>query len=114
MLSEERVVEYSTEFKVRVVDLTNQLKVDTTTIATIIGLRPVMVYRWRQESREGKLVGKPSRRISMTKATKIQSQTDDKEIRRLKKQVEKLQKGNDFLKKWEMYLKDPKLKDSRS
>ncbi|WP_444882637.1 hypothetical protein [Microbulbifer sp. PSTR4-B] len=52
ILSEERVVEYSTEFKVRVVALTNHLKVDTTTIANIIGLHPVMVYRWRQESRE--------------------------------------------------------------
>ncbi|WP_413662302.1 transposase [Microbulbifer sp. CNSA002] len=114
ILSEERVVEYSTEFKVRVVALTNQLKVDTTTIANIIGLHPVMVYRWRQESREGKLVEKPSRRISMTKATKNRSQTDDKEIRRLKKKVEKLQKENDFLKKWEMYLKDPKPKDSHS
>ncbi|WP_444904261.1 transposase [Microbulbifer sp. CnH-101-E] len=114
ILSGERVVEYSTEFKVRVVALTNQLKVDTTTIANIIGLHPVMVYRWRQKSREGKLVEKPSRRINMTKTTKTQSQTDDKEIRRLKKQVEKLQKENDFLKKWEMYLKDPKLKDSRS
>lgn len=96
------------------VALTNRLKVDTTTIANIIGLHPVTVYRWRQESREGKLVEKPSRRISMTKTAKTQSQTDDKEIRRLKKQVKKLQKENDFLKKWEMYLKDPKLKDSRS
>ncbi|WP_444898097.1 transposase [Microbulbifer sp. SSSA005] len=87
ILSEERVVEYSTEFKVRVVALANQLKVDTTTIANIIGLHPVMVYRWRQESREGKLVEKPSRRISMTKITKIPSQTDDKEIRRLKNRL---------------------------
>ena len=114
ILSEERVVEYSTEFKVRVVALTNQLKVDTTTIANIIGLHPVMVYRWRQESREGKLVEKPSRRISMTKTAKPQSQTDDKEIKRLRKQVEKLQKDNNLLKKWEAYLKDQKLKDSRS
>ncbi|WP_444919278.1 transposase [Microbulbifer sp. JMSA003] len=72
-MSEERVVTYSTEFKVRVVALTNQLKVDTTTIANIIGLHPVMEYRWRQESREGKLVEKRSRRIGMTKITKIPS-----------------------------------------
>jgi transposase len=53
ILSDERVVEYSTEFKVRVVELTNQLEVKTTTIAEILGLHPVMVYRWRQEYREG-------------------------------------------------------------
>jgi len=51
ILSDERVVEYSTEFKVRVVELTNQLEVKATTIAEILDLHPVMVYRWRQEHR---------------------------------------------------------------
>jgi len=112
ILSEERVVEYSTEFKVRVVELTDQLDVKVTTIAEIMGLHPVMVYRWRQEYREGKLVECPSRRISMTKSTK--SKTDDRELKRLQKQLKKLQKENDFLKKWEGYLKAQKLKGSDS
>jgi transposase len=112
ILSEERVVEYSTEFKVKVVELTNQLEVKATTIAEILGLHPVMVYRWRQEHREGTLVEHPSRRISMTKSTK--PKTDDKELKRLQKQVKKLQKENDFLKKWEGYLKAQKQKDSDS
>lgn len=112
ILSEERVVEYSTEFKVRVVELTDQLDVTATTIAEIMGLHPVMVYRWRQEYREGKLVEYPSRRISMTKSTK--PKTDDKELKRLQKQVKKLQKENDFLKKWEGYLKAQKQKGSPS
>ncbi|WP_444901820.1 transposase [Microbulbifer sp. SSSA007] len=113
-MGEERVVEYSTEFKVRVVALTNQLKVFMTTIANIIGLHPVMMYRWRQESRGVKLVEKLSRRKSMSKTVRPQSQTDDKEVKRLRKQVEKLKKENDFLKKWEVYLKDLNPKDSRS
>jgi transposase len=112
ILSEERVVEYSTEFKVRVVELTNQLEAKVTTISEILGLHPVMVYRWRQEYREGTLVEHLSRRISMTKSTKPKA--DDKELKRLQKQVKKLQKENDFLKKWEGYLKAQKQKDSDS
>ncbi|MGD8914217.1 MAG: transposase, partial [Candidatus Thiodiazotropha sp.] len=112
ILSEERVVEYSTEFKVRVVELTDQLDVKATTIAEILRLHPVMVYRWRQEYREGTLVENQSRRISMVKSTK--SKVDDKELKRLQKQVKKLQKENDFLKKWEGYLKAQKQKSSDS
>ena len=112
ILSEERVVEYSTEFKFRVVELTDQLDVKVTTIAEILRLHPVMVYRWRQEYREGKLVEHSSRRISMTKSMK--PKTDDKELKRLQKQVKKLEKENDFLKKWEGYLKAQKQKSSDS
>lgn len=114
ILCEERVVEYSTEFKVRVVALTNRLAVDTVTIAEIMGLHPVMVYRWRQEHREGLLIERPSRRISMTKSSKPKSEKEDMEIKRLQKQVEKLKKENDFLKKWDEYLKAQKQKDSDS
>lgn len=112
ILSEERVVEYSTEFKVKVVELTEQLEETTTTIAEVMGLHPVMVYRWRQEYREGKLVEQPSRRISMTKTP--QPKTDDKELKRLQKQVKKLEKENAFLKKWDGYLKAQKQKGSNS
>jgi transposase len=112
ILSEERVVEYSKEFKVRVVELTKQLDVKVTTIAEILRLHPVMVYRWRQEYREGTLVEHTTRRISMTKSTN--PKTDDKELTRLQKQVKKLQKENDFLKKWEGYLMAQKQKSSDS
>ncbi|MCU7808344.1 MAG: transposase [Candidatus Thiodiazotropha sp. (ex Semelilucina semeliformis)] len=109
ILSSERVVEYTTEFKVKVVALTNHLDVDAVTIAGVLGLHPVMVYRWRQEHREGQLVEQPSRRISMTKPSS--SKSDEKELKDLRKQVKKLQKENDFLKKWEEYLKAQKQKD---
>lgn len=112
ILSKERVVEYSTEFKVRVVELTEQLEETTATIAEILGLHPVMVYRWRQEYREGKWVECPSRRISMTKTR--QAKADDKELKHLQKQVKKLQKENDFLKKWDRYLKAQKQNGSNS
>ncbi|WP_372878625.1 helix-turn-helix domain-containing protein, partial [Spongiibacter marinus] len=54
--SKERVIEYAIDFKIKVVKLTEKLDADTIQIAEILGLHPVMVYRWRQEYREGKFV----------------------------------------------------------
>ena len=86
-------------------------------IAKVLNLHPMMIYRWRQEYREGKFVEKPSRRISMTKDTPLPNQNDEKnnakddEIKRLKKELAAAKKENDFLKKWERYLKDQKNPD---
>jgi len=111
--SSQRVIEYSTEFKARVVALTNELDVDTARIAEIMGLHPVMVYRWRQEHRSGSLIETPSRRISMTKPPP-NSPTDAQELKRLKRENEKLKKENEFLKKWDGYLKEKKQSGSHS
>jgi len=115
ILSNERIVEYSTEFKVRVVKLTESLDVTTADIAEIMGLHPVMVYRWRQEYREGKIIEQPSRRISMSKpsATPPLSMSE-KDIKKLLKENDKLKKENELLKKWDAYLKDQRRKDSNS
>jgi len=57
--SKERVIEYAVDFKIKVEELTEKLDADTIQIAEILGLHPVMVYRWRQEYREGKFVATP-------------------------------------------------------
>lgn len=111
--SSQRVIEYSSEFKLRVVALTNELDVDTARIAEIMGLHPVMVYRWRQEHRAGRIIETPSRRISMTKPPP-KSPTDTQELKRLRRENEQLKKENAFLKKWDGYLKAKKQSDSRS
>lgn len=110
ILSPERVIEYSVEFKIRVIKLTLELDVKAIDIAKVLKLHPMMIYRWRQEYREGKFVEEPSRRISMTKDTSSPKENKDKddEIKRLKKELAEAQKENDFLKKWERYLKDQK------
>ncbi len=113
ILSPERVIEYSVEFKIRVIKLTLELDVKAIDIAKVLNLHPMMIYRWRQEYREGKFVEEPSRRISMTKDTSSPKENKDKddEIKRLKKELAEAQKENDFLKKWERYLKDQKNSD---
>lgn len=114
ILSAERVVEYTVEFKIKVVRLTNELDVKAVDIANILNLHPMMIYRWRQEYREGKFVDIPSRRISMTKDPKPHNHEKDDEIKRLKKELAQVKKENDFLKKWERYLADQKKSDSSS
>lgn len=49
--SEERVLEYSKEFRVKIVQLTEQLDIQAVQIANVLDLHPMMVYRWRQEYR---------------------------------------------------------------
>jgi len=113
---EKRVLEYSKEFKVNVVKLTDGLNVKVIEIADILGLHPMMVYRWRQEYREGKLTYEPSRRIRMTKK-KLNprvSQQQEAEVKRLQKENAYLQKENDFLKKWQRYLAEQNKSDSVS
>lgn len=113
ILSPERVIEYSVEFKIRVIKLTFELDVKAIDIAKVLNLHPMMIYRWRQEYREGKFVEEPSRRISMTKeiSTPKEDRDKDDEIKRLRKELAEAKKENDFLKKWDRYLKDQKNSD---
>lgn len=121
ILSDQRVVEYSVEFKLKVIALTEKLSVTAVQIAEALGLHPIMVYRWRQEYREGRFVAQPTRRISMTKepgdkpiSEKESSEEEKSELKRLRKELAELKKENDFLKKWDRYLKDQKQHDSDS
>jgi len=114
--SKERVIEYTVEFKQKVVELTEELDVKAVDIASVLGLHPMMVYRWRQEYREGKFVSKPTRRISMTvdPPDHPERAKEKSEIKRLQREVADLKKENDFLKKWARYLKDQRQRDSDS
>lgn len=115
ILSEKRVIEYSVEYKLKVIELTERLDVKAIEIAEALDLHPMMVYRWRQEHREGKFTPQPTRRISMTKEPPgPESEKEKSELKRLRREVAELKKENDFLKKWERYLKDQKQRDSDS
>ena len=117
ILSEERVLEYSNEFKVKIVQLTEHLDVQTAQVATVLGLHPVMVYRWRQEYREGKLKAYPNRRVSMTLDRPSSPPPTKKQLSenaRLKKENARLKKENDLLKKWQRYLAEVRQNDSDS
>ena len=116
ILSEERVLEYSREFKVMVVRLTSLEGIQIKRVAECMDLHPLMVSRWRKEVRDGKLVADETRRVRMTlesasksgkkkKQAKTKTQRLEEENRRLKKEVY-------ALKKWHGYLEKLKQKDS--
>lgn len=112
--SESRVLEYSKDFKIMVVNLSNLEGVQIKRISECIGLHPLMVSRWRKEVRDGKLVADDSRRVQMTlKAPSNLKKTGDKTAQ-LEKEIKRLKKENDLLKKWQGYLAETKQKDSGS
>ena len=112
--SESRVLEYSKEFKVMVVKLTHLEDVPIKRISDCLGLHPLMVSRWRKEVRDGKLLSSNSRRIEMTlkKPTNLKKTAD--KTKELEKEVKRLRKENDLLKKWQRYLAETRQNDSDS
>lgn len=114
ILSEERVLEYSKEFKVMVVRLTNLEGVQIKKIAECLRLHPLMVSRWRKEVRDGILVCHPSRRVQMTLDSPSNQKKKSDETKQLKKEIKRLKKENDLLKKWQGYLAEVRQKDSDS
>lgn len=112
--SETRVLEYSKDFKVMVVNLTHLEGVQIKTLSDCMGLHPLMVSRWRKEVRDGKLVADDSRRVQMTlKAPSNLKKTGDKTTQ-LEKEIRRLKKENNLLKKWQRYLAETRQKDSGS
>ena len=104
ILCKERVLEYSNEFKIKVVNLTHIEGLQIKQISEGLGLHPFMVSRWRKEFREGKLVSDDSRRILMT--LKTPSHLKDKQVgvKALEKENKRLKKENALLKQWQRYL----------
>ena len=112
--SNERVLEYSKEFKVMVVKLTHMDGVAIKKISDCMGLHPLMVSRWRKEVRDGKLFATDSRRVEMTlKKPTNQKKAADK-TKQLEKEIKRLKAENDVLKKWQGYLAEIKQKGSGS
>jgi len=115
--TDKRVLEYSKEFKVCVVQLTDQLNVKATEIAAVLKLHPMMVYRWRQEYREGKLISSPTRRVAMSLDQKTPPKPSRKQLsenQQLKQENARLKKEVALLKKWERYLAEVRRNDSDS
>ena len=118
ILSKARVLEYSKEFKVMVVRLSDLEEIKIKTLSECMGLHPLMVSRWRKEVRDGKLVSDETRRVRMMlesssklgkkpKQEKTKTQRLEQENKRLKKEV-------DLLKKWHGYLVKTRKKDLSS
>ena len=60
-LSRKKLPRYSLEFKVKAVRLTKLPGMEVQTVAAALDIHPVMLSRWRQESREGRLRAAPAK-----------------------------------------------------
>lgn len=112
--SKERVLEYSKEFKVMVVKLSDLEELQIKRMSECLGLHPLMVSRWRKEVRDGILLSEPSRRVKMTSNDPPNRKNQNDETKQLKKEIKRLKKENDLLKKWQGYLAEVRQKDSDS
>ena len=96
--------QYTKEFKIKAVKLTLQSGIQVKQVAEGLDIHPFMLSRWRKEYREGKLQGDGQKRMSVKKTNKKINSREIKENLLLKKQIAKLKKENDLLKKWQRYL----------
>ena len=96
---------YSNEFKRRAVELSHQDGIEVKQVAQGLGIHPFMLSRWRKEYREG-LIPESDERLAQVTAKPVPKATDLAELAKARKEVERLKKENDLLKKWQRYLAD--------
>ena len=98
---------YSDRFKATAVRLSELPGVEVQDVAASLYIHPFMLSRWRKQAREGEIV-----------TTGVQVETDVaaelKELRRMKKQYERLKLEHDILKKAIAFTSERRAKSSSS
>ena len=102
--------QYTNEFKVKAVQLTQLQGVQVKDVAKTLDIHPFMLSRWRKEYREGKFVVDGRKKTPSLQADKKEL---DK-IKRLEKQVAALKQENELLKKWQRFLAEEHRNDISS
>ena len=99
--------EYSDRFKATAVRLSELPGVEVQDVAASLYIHPFMLSRWRKEAREGRIMVKGVR-IEKDVAAEL------KELRRVKKQYERLKLEHDILKKAIAFTSARKARSSSS
>lgn len=81
-LSKKRLPRYSLEFKQKAVKLTRIPGLEVQVVAKGLDIHPVMLSRWRQEAREGRLRGSEPRTKVQVKVVKV-AKAPVRELKRL-------------------------------
>lgn len=87
---------YNFQFKHTAVRITNHPEIQTNHVAEALDIHPIMLYRWRQEMREGRIENNDEEARSITKLTAA-----EKKIKTLEKELKRLRAENAVLKKAE-------------
>jgi len=117
--NQKKTKQYSLEFKRSAVEMSLENDVQVQQVAERLDIHPFMLSRWRKEYREGQL--KPSRKPSkvvktnVSKAKKAASKPQESsELRKLKRENERLKKELDLVKKWQRFLAEQEKNDTDS
>jgi transposase len=98
---------YSDRFKATAVRLSELRGVEVQDVAASLYIHPFMLSRWRRQAREGEIV---------TKGVQVEKDVaaELKELRRMKKQYERLKLEHDILKKAIAFTSERRAKSSNS
>ncbi len=96
MAKKDRRQRHSYRFKYTAVKVTEHPNILAVDVAAILGIHPIMLYRWRQEMREGTLVDNDQEARSKTQLAEA-----EKKIRRLENELKRVRAENAVLKKAE-------------
>lgn len=97
---------YSTDFKVKAVELSYQEGIQSKQVAEGLDIHPLMLSRWRKEYRDGKIKPDLAKRVNVMKEKKTPTALELNEVEKLRRDNNRLKKENDLLKKWQRYLAD--------
>ena len=111
MITGKKTQQYSTEFKVKAVEWSQQAHRSVKSVAEALDIHPFMLSRLRKEYREGKFAMKL---VKKAPADAKQQIKEHDEINRLKRQIAELQEENDILKKFQRFQAEERRKRSGS
>ena len=117
-LSRKRLPRYSLEFKQGAVRLTKVPGLEVQVVAEALDIHPVMLSRWRQEAREGRLRGSEPRpkvvKVREVVKVKVPALREVKRLQELEKAHRLLQEEHALLKKAIRFCSERRATSSRS
>lgn len=109
MKRKEKHTFYNYQFKHTAVSITNHPNIQSVDVAEALGIHPIMLYRWRQEMREGRI--KDNEQEARSRDALLDAKA---RIRTLERQVKQLREENVILKKAERLFPEKKFPPSGS
>ena len=103
-----KVFKYSEEFKATAVALSQLAGVAVQDVANELDIHPFMLSLWRKQVREGKIVA------NQPKMTDEKLSAELRELRKMKKDYERLKEEHDILKKSIRFISERRQKSSSS
>jgi len=94
---------YNFQFKHTAVSITNHPNILSVDVAEALNIHPIMLYRWRQEMREGILEDNDKEARSRDKLLAA-----DKKIKKLEQELKRVRAENTILKKAERLFPEKK------